>query len=452
MESSQRVIDWEDVVHFTGKQAIATRAMYKYRYVLYGGSRGPGKSYWLRHATAEFLIDLYKSHGVENAVGMLACETYEVLRDRQIAKIAIEFPEWMGTLSRTDKWGLAFKLHDALGGGVIALRNLDDPSKYKSAEFAIISVDELTKISKETFDILRGSLRWVGVDHTVFLAASNPDGVGNGWVKQLWIRRDFPPEMRDIADQFIYIKALPADNPHLPDTYWQELNSLPQNLRRAWVEGDWDAFLGQAFPEWSESVHVVDMDPEDIPDYFPRKIGIDWGYAKPFAVVWIAIDPDTGRHYLYRELYQDGLSDQQQARLIREYSGNEKIVARYADPSMWTKKNQTGIATSTADIYSAEGCLLKQADNNRLSGKRKVDRLLRSLPDGRPGLVVLRSCKHFIRTFPTLVYSSTNPEDVDTEGEDHLYDALRYALTDLRETVKREKQEVENPFMKLRGI
>ena len=41
-------------------------------------------------------------------------------------------------------------------------------------------------------------------------------------------------------------------------------------------------------------------------------------------------------------------------------------------------------------------------------------------------LYVFSTCKHFIRTVPNLVYSETDVEDVDTDGEDHIYDELRY--------------------------
>ncbi len=41
-------------------------------------------------------------------------------------------------------------------------------------------------------------------------------------------------------------------------------------------------------------------------------------------------------------------------------------------------------------------------------------------------LYVFSTCRHFIRTVPGLVYSQTDVEDVDTQGEDHIYDELRY--------------------------
>ena len=76
---------------------------------------------------------------------------------------------------------------------MLALRNLDDPSKYMSSEFALIAVDELTKNEKEVFDFLRMRKRWVGITDTKFIAGTNPGGLGHEWVRKIWLDREFEP-------------------------------------------------------------------------------------------------------------------------------------------------------------------------------------------------------------------------------------------------------------------
>src|SRR5690606_34283710 len=120
-------------------------------------------------------------------------ETYPELKDRQISKIQMEFPGWLGELKDTKADGFGFFLHEEFGGGAILLRNLDKPDKYQGAEFAAIAVDELTKTTYTTFNFLRGSLRWPGMTQTPFIAATNPGGIGHLWVKRLWIDGDFLP-------------------------------------------------------------------------------------------------------------------------------------------------------------------------------------------------------------------------------------------------------------------
>jgi phage terminase large subunit len=428
--------------NFTDKQKEATRAMYKHRYVLYGGARGGGKSRWLRWALLLFLIKMYKLEGRRNLRVMLASETYKDLQDRQINKIETEFPPEWGTVKETKGSGLGFYLKEELGSGVIAFRNLDDPAKYQSAEFAAIGVDELTKNSKGKFDTLRGSLRWPDMIHTPFIAATNPGSIGHAWVKDLWIDKNFEayPELIDMSDEFHFIQCLPEDNPHLTEAYMKVLNSLPPELSKAWVEGDWDIFQGMAFPNFSRARHILPK-PINLPPEFPRWRAVDWGYTNPFCCLWFSKDPDTERIFIYRELYASGLTDLQQANKINANSpAEENISITYADPSMWSTKTMADTVSTTADEFRKKGIHLTKADNDRLSGKRKVDRLLQKLPDEFPGLLIFPQCKNLIRTLPSLALSEIQVEDVDTHQEDHAYDALRYGLTKQERHVKIRRQ------------
>lgn len=59
-------------------------------------------------------------------------------------------------------------------------------------------------------------------------------------------------------------------------------------------------------------------------------------------------------------------------------------------------------------------------------------------------MYVFDSCKHFIRTIPTLIYSETKPEDLDTELEDHIADETRYMCMarPIKPVIKKHKQPV----------
>ena len=435
-----REVRVSELLNFLPKQQNAWELMFSHRYVLYGGARGPGKSYWLRWSLLSLHLYWFLEHGQRNVTTGLFCETYPELKDRQISKIRQEFPLWLGEVKSTQEGGLGFYIREEYGGGMIALRNLDKPEKYQSAEFAAIGVDELTKTTKSTFDYLRGSLRWPGVPRTHFLAATNPGGIGHLWVKSLWVDREYPPELERAAKEFAFVKALPKDNPYLPEEYWEELRTLPPDLYRAWVEGDWDVFEGQAFPIWRRDKHVIQ--PKPLPEWWPRWRAVDWGYNQPFCCLWFCKDPDNGRVYVYRELYAAGLSDKQQALAILEATPPaEDIQATYADPSMWARRHMEDQVTSTADIYARYGVALTKANNDRLAGKRAVDRMLMDLPDGEPGLQVFENCRNLIRTLPALPYDETHVEDVDTDAEDHAYDALRYGLTRVLPKKRSEPRE-----------
>lgn len=449
-KGSDSYISLNKMTNFTPKQDEAFRSMFNHTFTLFGGSRGAGKSRWLRWAMLSWILYQAKV-GFPGIIGGLFSSTYTSLKDRQISKISVEFPDWLGTLKENKTLGLAFYLNRKYGGGAITLKNLDESSKYKSAEFGIIGIDELTEHTVDTFNILIGSLRWPGLKRPCFIAGSNPDGIGNGWVKEYFIHHTYPKELEPLSEEFNFVPALPTDNPYLDNSYYIMLNSLPDELRRAWLLGDWDVFQGLAFKTFSKKKHVIE--PMDIPDYWARIVGIDSGYRAPFCALFGARNPDNGRIIIYKEIYETELTDRQQARRILDLSDNLELKAiRYGDPSMWTRKTQE-VVTSTAQIYAQNGCFLHRGNNDRMDGKRKIDRLLQNLEDGLPGLLIFDTCPNLIKELSTLIHDKLHPEDVDTRMSDHCFDALKYLLTSVRDYKKTEPPRLQkSPFLNLGKI
>ena len=171
-----------------------------------------------------YLYWLWDFLGLRNAQVGLFCEDYPSLLDRHISKIRFEFPPQLGTLREGTVRN--FTLAEQYGGGTLALRNLDDPSKYLSSEFAAIGVDELTKNDMQTFEFLRLRCRWPGVEHPKFAGATNPGGIGHVWVKDLWVDKDFSkyPHLASIKDLFGFVQARASNNPHLPASHWDKLD------------------------------------------------------------------------------------------------------------------------------------------------------------------------------------------------------------------------------------
>lgn len=280
-------VRFSDICNFTEKQWQATHTALENRFTLFGGYRGPGKSYWLRwHAI--YMLLRYHAQGISNVNWGLFCETYPELQDRQINKIAAEFPSWLGKLGTTKRAGLGFYLKPEFGAGIILLRNLDKPDKYKSAEFAGISIDEITRIPKRTVDMLRGSLRWPGIERPQFCAATNPDGRYHEWVRQIWIERNFTgdgfAELAQLSDEFAFVPARPGDNPHLSQSYWNDLLTAPRDLREAWLDGSWySKAFGVVYDEFSDE-NIAEVAPD-----FSRsfELAFDDGYIDPRVVLFI---------------------------------------------------------------------------------------------------------------------------------------------------------------------
>lgn len=234
--NSTSEIKFSDLTKFFEKQRTALDATKKWKYVLFGGSVGSGKSYWIRWTAVYWLMRYYAKYKIEGIRAGVFCEDYPSLNDRHLTKIKFEFPEWLGTYNESKR---EFTLSKKWGSGIIAFRNLDDPSKYLSVEFAFIGIDEINRNPKTTFDMLRSRHRWPGISDVKFIAACNP--LGEAWVKNMWVKRIFPPDEKE-EYEFVYIPALPTDNPHLSQDYFKSLESLPEVQRKAYLEGNWDAF------------------------------------------------------------------------------------------------------------------------------------------------------------------------------------------------------------------
>ena len=61
-------------------------------------------------------------------------------------------------------------------------------------------------------------------------------------------------------------------------------------------------------------------------------------------------------------------------------------------------------------------------------------------------MYVFNTCTNWIRTVPTLPYSQKKPEDVDSDSEDHDYDATRYFFMDHPVTPVKKPPPVYKPF------
>jgi hypothetical protein len=118
-------------------------------------------------------------------------------------------------------------------------------------------------------------------------------------------------------------------------------------------------------------------------------------------------------------------SDQAKGILSRTKDyGITRVKQTVADTSLWTPEQDTG--ESAAETFMRKGIPLVQASKERVDGWKRLREWLQVAPDGRPWLQVHPDCSYLIRTLPSLLSDAGKPEDVDTDGEDHSADAVRY--------------------------
>ena len=162
--------------------------------------------------------------------------------------------------------------------------------------------------------------------------------------------------------------------------------------------------------------------------------GFDWGYSRPFSVGWYGVDHE-GRMYRLRELYgctgTPNVGVQWEpgkvAREIKRIEAEDpnlkgRKIFGVGDPAIWASSGTESIGA----LMERERVYFEKGDHSRIDGKMQVHHRLAFDGEGVPMLYVFDTCRHFIRTVPALVYDETDVEDVDTDGEDHIYDELRY--------------------------
>ena len=231
-------INFFKLANFTPKQKLFLEFTKTYRYTLWSGAVGSGKSRALRWIILYWLL-YWGAKGYRNVQGGLFCRTYPELNDRHLKRIKTEFPDWLGTYYEQKH---EFHLSEDYGGGILMFRNLDEVEKYFSNEWAIIGVDELTQIPKETFDILLQRNRWPGIENPKFLAVSNPVGEFSNWVREFFVEKTSKDERCKEAG---YLKAEIGDNPYLPENYYEELaKGMDEPLKKALLEGNWYSLEG----------------------------------------------------------------------------------------------------------------------------------------------------------------------------------------------------------------
>lgn len=427
--------------------------------VLYGGARGGGKTDgvlgdWLSHA------NLYGRHAVGLMVRRELTQLRETIeRSRELytplgARFMDDEKQWRFTNGARLKF--AYLERDA------------DADAYQGHSYTRLYPEELgTFPSPVPVMKLKATLRSAHGVPVGIRATANPGGPGHSWVKMRYVD-PAPTGYQVITDENglarVYIPARVENNPALLRNDPQYINRLKASgspeLVRAWLEGDWDVIAGAFFPEWSTARHVVY--PRRLPKEWTRFACMDWGSARPFCVLWLAVSDGSmeefprGALVVYREWYGSSepnigikMPAEEVGAEIRNREAHDSISYRVLDPAAWASDGGPSIAER---LYA--GSMRKvgwrRADNSRvqkmgaLGGWDQVRaRLLGE--DGRPQLYVFSTCTNLIRTLPALQHDANRLEDVDSDGEDHAPDALRYGLMS-RPYIRLIAKPAENKF------
>lgn len=420
---------------------------------LYGGAAGGGKSDAL-------LIEALRQVHIPHYRALLLRKTYPQLselidRSRTLYQGAFPKAKYNGT---EHCWTFPSGAKIYFG----SMQHVKDRVNYQGKRYDFIAFDELTHFTYEEYSYMFSRNRPSGPGTRVYIrAATNPGGIGHGWVKERFITpappmtpirsklRVMGPEGPvDMVRERIFVPSTVFDNEELlqnDPNYLANLAMLPEAEKNALLYGSWDSFDGQVFMEWrNDPAHYDDhrythvIRPFPIPRHWRIYRGFDFGYARPFAVGWFAADED-GRLYHIKEYYGTAGTPnvgvklnpaEIAAEIRRQEEEDENLRGRsiigVADPSIFDESRGESVAhmmeRAPNFVYFGPG------DNTRIAGKMQYHYRLAMDEEGLPMLQVFDTCKHFIRTLPSLVYDERKVEDINTEQEDHIYDMCRYVL------------------------
>ena len=441
--------------------------------VLYEGTRGPGKTDAL---IMDFAADTGRGLN-ENWRGILFRRTHPELGD-----VIAKTKKWFSKLSNAPTFNESKSTWTWPTGEQLLLRHMrvpDDYWNYHGHEYPWIGWEELTTWPNEEcfvrmMSCSRSSDPRVGAIARV-RSTTNPYGIGHNWVKARYRLpgcrsipildsksrdgKDEPPRMAihgNIHENKILLDADPG--------YIDRIRAGARNEAelKAWLEGSWDIVAGGMFDDvWKPMYNVVpDIPPDMIPRGWRVDRSFDWGSSRPFSVGWWAesngepivindtvIGPVRGDLIRIAEWYGWTGRRNEGVRMLARDIGSGILDREHdmgfapgrvrpgpADTSIWDEQNGVSIERDMRRV----GVFWERADKgpgSRVQGWQMMRQKLAAAyprrlgePREEPGLFVTQRCHQFQETVPVLPRADKDPDDIDTEAEDHIADEARYRI------------------------
>lgn len=449
--------------------------------ILYGGALGGGKSYLARVATIIYSLE------VPGLITYLFRRTFkEVLANHvytpggylEMLKDLLESGDCV--FSKSD---YSFSFYNGSRIQLAHSQHESDIYTHQGAQIGFLVVDESTHFTPAMIRFIRsrvrlGSLKVPQKYRGMFpriLYTANPGNVGHHFFKSNFVDFgsghvfDAPEDEGGMRRE--YVPAKLRDNKVLllndPDYAKRVKGMGDSGTVQAMIEGDWEALSTGGFADlWRAKFHVIQ--PFAIPYSWKIDRGYDYGSSAPAACIWFAesngeefIDGDgneawvpAGTLFQIGELYfankkLEGLRlpADEQAKRIKDYERDEGLLGRVepgpADNAINdAQPGQKSVAQLMSESHGITWLRSVKTPGSRIQGVQLFrTRLANSAkrPMEAPGYFVFSNCFHTIRTVPNLEPDDKNIEDIDTSGEDHIWDVIRYKVLQASRTVKTTK-------------
>ena len=460
----------------TPKQTRFLSIPFSVKEAFYAGAVGAGKS--------DILLlypIIHRLHENPKFKGLFLRRTFPELKEEIIPRSQDYFRKLGASYNKNDK------LWEFPSGALFFFghcENEDDVHKYDSMQPNYVAFDELTSFTEwqYLYITLQRVRTIIGSNlPAIVRSASNPGNIGHAWVRKRFI--DPCPEGGSIIQsktglKRIFIPATVEDNPYIDPAYKLSLLSIPDRAEReSKLYGKWDAYEGMVFEEFRDrnfpeepehALHVIDE--FEIPDWWPKLLAIDWGFAPPAMTYacWGAISPDK-RVYIYREnfwqkthisswtSYLKELVDLENPRQIKlcysagQNRGQEHTVESEISEGLgrtvelsdnrsgsrisgkmllheYLRWKQNYIPTKEIPLYSEEYALWLHRNRSESEYRSYLRSYTQDEVETLPKLQIFSSCKLLINAIKSCSYDKTHPQDVAEFPGDDPYDTIRYLI------------------------
>jgi hypothetical protein len=274
----------------------------------YGGAAGGGKTRGIVELALDCCLDY---PGTKVLIGR---KDFKDLRTTTMDQFDLHVPNAL-IYRRNNQEHWREIRDDSWPPGVVSkvfFRELKDWMGLGSEEYQIILIDEAGEVPANSARMLLSRLRWklpeiiMETEKTpetpwgratpefpngkpvkyIFVACSNPYP---GWFKDWFVEGTLTkdPDAAKIIDGNIhFVRALPSDNPALPKDYEAQLRAFwPEDWVKRLMEGRWDAFEGQVYPEFTPGKHEWPGGHKNLPHpkHWEKIIGgLDFGGINPY--------------------------------------------------------------------------------------------------------------------------------------------------------------------------
>lgn len=431
--------------------------------ILYGGATRCGKSHFARVLLTAGCIN------IPNLQCTLIRKKFQDILDNHVYG-KNGFKDLLAPLIESGHVSVTQEQVSFWNGSRIVFKHCQDERQFDSAQgiaTQILVIDEATQISERLIDTFRG---WCTITEEMratlpdffktrlprILYTANPIGPSVGYFRRHFVKARAPMKIEKVG-AFLrqYIPAKVEDNPSEDKEATAGRMAMIGDpaLGKALLEGDWDAPVGDFFPEWSERNITKPLRP---PKHWHRWRGFDWGTTHPFAVGWFcSSDGETftdqtgvrrwfpkGAVIQYREWIGCdpdrpnvglGMRNQEIARgiLDRSEPGFERVTTLTDSLPFQDRGNEFNIA----EIFANCGVMLTQAAMARVQGWSEMRGAIQGVmidsndKNRTPMYYVTEDCPYTIDYIPTLARDPKNYQDALKDGEQsHVCEMVRMAL------------------------